>query len=271
MLRPRRALLPLLALTAATVAIPLSGCGSDDLDPSAAVAHAADKTAAVQGMRMTMTGEVAGQRFSGEGFVDPVKKQGHVTTEIPGAGRMEVVTDGLTMYMKLPEAMSQGNLPDGKTWVKIDMQKALKSGGVDLAPFMNGGSSDPSAQLQQLKAMGDIEQAGTEDVGGVQTTHYKGVVDLRKAADRLPADQRDAARRSADKLAQLAGGTSTIPTQLWIDDQGRIRRLKQTIPTAAGDVTTTVEYSDFGRTEAIDIPAGDETLDITDQTADAIS
>jgi hypothetical protein len=271
MFRRRHVLLPVLALTAA-IAVPLSGCGSDDLDPSAAVAHAADKTAAVEGMHMTMTSDVAGETFSGEGFVDPVKKQGHVTTDVPGAGRMDVVTDGLTMYMKFPAAMTQDKLPDGKTWVKIDMQKALEGGGIDLSAFMNAGSTDPSAQLQQLKAMGDIEQVGTEDVDGVQTTHYKGVVDLRKAANLVPADQRDQARRSADKLVELAGGTSTIPTQLWIDDQGHIRKLKQTTPNATtGDVTSTIEYSDFGATEAIDIPSDDETLDITDQTADALS
>jgi hypothetical protein len=120
------------------------------------------------------------------------------------------------------------------------------------------------AQLRQLKALGDIEEDGTEDVDGVPTTHYSGTLDLRKAADVVPADQREAARTSAEKLIELNGGKSEIPAELWVDDEGHIRRLVQTTPTQAGDVKVTVEYTDFGGTEAIEIPSQDDTYDISD-------
>ena len=113
--------------------------------------------------------------------------------------------------------------------------------------------------------MGDIKDVGNEDVGGMRTTHYSGTLDLLKAADTVPADQREAARKSAQKLVDLAGGTSQIPAELWVDDDGHIRSLVETVPTQEGDVKTTVEYSDFGGTEAIDIPADSDTYDITDK------
>lgn len=265
MLRSLRTLLALLALIGA-VALPLSGCGSDDLDPSAAVAQAADKTAAVEGMRLTMTVKTQGQTLHGEGFVDPVKQQGRITMSVPGVGDIETITDKLRIYMKLPAAIrDRADLPDDKEWMSIDLQKALEGQGVDLSSLMSPSTTDPAAQLRQLKAMGDIEEVGTEDVDGVQTTHYSGTIDLRKAADLVPPDQRDAARRSADKLVELAGGSGKIPTELWIDQEGHVRRMQQTTPTGQSDITTTVELSDFGETEAIELPSADETYDITDK------
>jgi hypothetical protein len=263
-----RKLLPILA-AAGALALPIAGCGGDTvdgLDPTAAVAQAADRTAAVEGMHMTLSVQVAGQSVDGEGFVDPVKQQGHITMTMPGVGDIETISDKLKVYMRLPDAlMSEADVPDGKEWIAIDLQKALAGQGVDLGSFMNNGTTDPGAQLRQLKAMGDIEKQGTEDVGGVQTTHYSGTVDLRKAPDVVPADQREAARASAEKLIRLAGGESQIPTELWIDDEGHVRRLTQTTPTSAGDIKTTIEYTDFGGTEAIEIPSADDTYDISDE------
>jgi hypothetical protein len=263
-----RKLLPLVALAGA-LALPIAGCGSDTvdgLDPSAAVAQAADRTAAVEGMHLQMTVEVGGQRVRGEGFVDPVKQQGHITMTIPGAGDIETVTDKLKIYMKLPDALlSNVDLPDGKAWIAIDLQKALEGQGVDLSSFMGGGATDPGAQLRQLKAMGDVDEVGTEDVGGVATTHYAGTVDLHEAGDVVPAAQRDAARRSAEKLIELNGGKAQIPTELWIDEDGHVRRMKQTTPTPEGEVTSTIEFTDFGGTEAIEVPPADETYDISDE------
>jgi hypothetical protein len=267
MIRPLRRLLPL-AAAAVAVALPLSGCGAEDLDPSA-IAQAADRTAAVDGMHMKMSMEIAGQSMHGDGFVDPVKQQGHMTMDVPGAGTIEEVVDGLTIYMKLPESMG-AEVPDGKEWFRLDMGKALKGSGIDMSAFMNGGA-DPAGQMQQLKAMGDISKVGTEDIDGVQTTHYKGEIDLHKVADVVPADQRDAARKSAEKLIELTKGDGKIPTEIWIGPDNRIRRFSEDVPSQAGVLHMTVDYTDFGATEAIDIPSKDDTYDITDETSGALS
>jgi hypothetical protein len=41
--------------------------------------------------------------------------------------------------------------------------------------------------------------------------------------------------------------------------------MKQTTPTPEGEVTSTIEFTDFGGTEAIEVPPADETYDISDE------
>ena len=148
MFRPLCKLLPLLALTGA-VALPIAGCGNDTvdaLDPSAAVAQAADRTAAVEGMHMTMSVHAAGQKLDGEGFIDPVKQQSHITMTMPGVGDIETISDKLKIYMKLPaKLMSSFDVPDGRQWLSLDLQKVLSGQGIDLGSFMNSNTTDPAA------------------------------------------------------------------------------------------------------------------------------
>ena len=59
----------------------------------------------------------------------------------------------------------------------------------------------------------------------------------------------------------------SVPTEVWLDGKGRVRRLKQTVQLASGLVsgTTTLvlEYFDFGAKVDATPPPADQTSDFT--------
>ena len=115
--------------------------------------------------------------------------------------------------MKVP------NAPDpSKPWLKTDASTfAGQNGGTQ--------ASDPSQFLSYLRgASSGITDEGTETVRGTETRKLQANLDLQKAAAKLPQDQRQAVEQAIQQL-----GTSTIPTQVWIDDQGRLRKMSFSI------------------------------------------
>ncbi len=94
---------------------------------------------------------------------------------------------------------------------------------------------------------GDIEEVGPEDVRGVATTRYRMTVDL--------SDVEGAAEE---------GLGETVPTEVWVGEDGLVRRLRQRLRISdagqRGEVDFTVEYFDFGVDERIEPPPQDDVI-----------
>ena len=274
-------LLSPIALLAAVAA--LAGCGGEDA--AVAVADAAERTQEVSSARVDVEGTVEGPGLPGPttyeatGVVDNEAQVGQLEFEdfqIPGdvAGTLppdalegEVVFDGFEIYMQLP--ILTASLPEGKSWLKLDLQSALEGQGVDLGQLGSIGQSNPTATLRQLEAVSeDLEDVGEEDVRGVPTTHYEATVDLTRYPDVVPEEEREAVQESVDALIELTG-TETIPTEVWVDEDGLVRRFSQSYSydqPPAGEVrqSQTIEFSDFGTEVDVEIPPEDEVFDATD-------
>lgn len=263
-----RRLLPVLL---ACAVVPFAaGCGAQDsvknaVDP---VAQAATKTAAAGTVQIAMSGKMsaAGQEisFDGSGVFDLKGKQGHmqVTTTIPGKGNIQIeeLLDGLVLYMR-SDAIT-ASLPGGKHWMKLDLEALGRKQGVDLGQLQQlGGGSDPTQWLSYLKKAGSIEQLGSEEVNGTPTTHYRATIDLDKVAD----SSGDAAA-SVRQLEQIMG-SKTLPTDIWIDGQGRARRqtidysINQPVPMRA---QFTIDYERFGVPLDVHKPDAGDTVDLSD-------
>src|SRR3954447_14275829 len=221
---PRIAISLVLGLAAAAG---LTACGTEDFNPDV-VAQAADKTASAGGAKVAFTIDAAGQPMRGTGFMDAGSRKGRIRFALPqGQGAMETVFLKRVVYLHLPEKLA-ASVPGGKPWLKLDLDKLAKTQGFDLGALQQSTSgSDPSQQLDQLRGAGQVKRVGTEKIRGAQTTHYRAKIDLRKAAEKAPAAQRDAARRGIERLIKLEG-TSTLPVDVWLDDQGRLRRERVT-------------------------------------------
>jgi hypothetical protein len=255
-----------LLATAALAVVPLAaaGCGADDVNPES-LAQAADATRDQGGVHMTIESTInaAGQTIpvKMEGDADLENASAHIKTEGGnGIPRMENILVGTVMYLKM-EGMEEQL---GAEWAKVDLAKAGEAAGIDLEQLMAGGQGSPADQLKYLKAMGNLEEVGSEDVDGVGTTHYKGEVDLRKYPDTVPADEREQARKTVDKLLELSGD-ATMPMEVWIDEDDLVRRQKMTMkqkkPQEFTSVTD-VRFSDFGKQVSIEEP--DDAKDLTD-------
>lgn len=271
----------LLALAGAAGLI--TGCGADDVPP-AAIADAADRTAAADSARVDVEGsvEAAGltepMTFEATGAVDNQRQAGNLEFERfelpsaaagalpPDAFEGEMVFDELIFYMRFPAF--EGELPGGKEWLKIDLEEAGSELGIDVAQFAQLGRGDPTQSLEYLRAVSDeVEEVGTEDVRGAATTHYRATIELSRYPELVPEDEREAAEESVDRLIELSG-SEEIPVEVWVDEDGMVRRYEQTQTTevpGAGEstISQTIDLYDFGTEVEVDIPSDDEVLDAT--------
>ncbi|MHB8468208.1 MAG: LppX_LprAFG lipoprotein [Gaiellaceae bacterium] len=244
----RRAVLLLLALPfAATACGGMHNGSAVKLTPVAYVHSAAARTAAAPSEHVTLklTGNTAGQTFTfdGTGDFDTASKLGDLTLTLhagPVATTIETVLSGTSSYVKSP--LLSGKLPGGKTWLAVDLQSALAKQGID---FSQLSSSNPVQTLAQLQAIGDVTAIGTEQLGGVQTTHYRGHIDLAK----LPL---------AAKIPALKSATFG-PYDVWIGkDDGYVRKFSTTYSVAVGgqsaDFSLEEQLSNFGETVNVTVP-----------------
>ena len=263
-----RRLLGVLLLCALT---PLAaGCGAEKsvknaVDP---VAQAASNTANAGSVEVAMSGKVAaaGQEIplNGEGVFDLKGKRGRLTmtTNVPDKGdvRIEEILDGLVIYMR-SDAFA-GALPSGKTWLKLDLQAAGRQSGVDIGALQQlGGGGDPTQYLSYLAKAGDVHKVGSEDINGTSTTHYRATIDFAKLAGSAGA-----AASSVRQLQTLTGQKS-LPTDIWIDAQHRVRRQTIAIATQRPVPITfdlTIDYKRFGVPVDVRAPAASETADAAD-------
>jgi len=199
------------------------------------------------------------------GEADCQAHRGHMLIDLSQLGLpgppVDAVFDNATVYEKFPQALA-GALPAGKSWVKVDLATAGATVGAN-------GATDPCQALDYLRGTSDrVTRVGSEDVRGTQTAHYRAVVDLNKAAERSPTSREQI--KSTIKLL----GTSTQPLEVWIDAEGRVRRMKYAVDlskskatasttAAPGSATFTLDLFDFGVPVQATLPPPDQVADLS--------
>jgi hypothetical protein len=263
----------LLVLASLVLALGLTACGSQtvaEAPPQDAVALAASKTteAGTYKAKIVSSIDVADQsmEMTGTGEFDSDAQRGRASYTASVAGQdfdLEAVFAFPDMYMRFPVGFLPG-LPGGKSWVKLDLETLGRQAGFDFGQLMQAGQSDPSQGLQFLRGVTGIQAVGDEEVRGVPTTHYTGVVDLESLAEKDPA-----LKGTIDQLVAQTG-LRRIPVDVWVDDENFVRRMKQSFEGASFgpgmqlDMTMTTELYDFGSDVNIDVPPPDEVADLSE-------
>ncbi|MEU4655883.1 hypothetical protein AB0G32_18380 [Streptomyces sp. NPDC023723] len=265
----------------------LAGCGADGTDgtpkardgsasasasssspaaqePGTAEVRAAyDKTAEAESARTTIDMELAaGGRTvtsEGKGAIDLAEGDSVMTITAQDTAIEQRVVDQV-LYQQVPDQQASA----GKPWISVDLAKVAAQQGLSTQQI-----GDPAQTAAFAKAITDqdVAEVGPEQVGGVDTTHYKVSVDV----SRLPA---------GELLAGQLG--PTLPMQVWLDDQGRLRRQQLDITveapasasaTAQGSaspqqlrMSTVMTFSDFGTEVDAEAPPAGQVTDMTDQT-----
>jgi hypothetical protein len=174
---------------------------------------------------------------------------------------MLVIGDGQSMYMRSTTAA-----PD-QPWARVPVA-GEEGEGQGL-----GASNDLGAQLRLLGGgVTEIEEVGEEDVRGEPSTHYKVTIDLLKAVEEAPEEERAALQQLVEQ-----NSVEQFPMELWIGD-GHVRRMSYSIDLPAGDgegeqaaaggeasVSTVIEYFDFGIPVVVQIP--ENVVDVEDASA----
>ena len=266
----RRALL----LVAAALAV--AGCGGGgeaaSFDPVASAATTVNAKSAKLAFDTSIAGSGRTLHMTGSGSVDFQAQAASMTFDVGdllrGSGlpasaneRWTILTQGLVVYMHAPSLAQQ--LPGAKEWLKLDIAALAKSRNVDLGQFRQLTQNDPTQMLAYLRATsGKIDKVGTEDVRGVQTTHYRAKVNLDRVADQAPAKLRKTFRASIQSL-ERGLGTHTVPVDVWVDGDNLVRRLQEHLPvTGGGKIDFAVDFYDFGTPVSVTPPPESETLDL---------
>jgi hypothetical protein len=219
--------------------------------------------------------------ITGQGSIDFTNNNGALTFSSPTAGSFSTRIINPEVYIQLPAA-DKAQLPAGKTWLSINLNTVTEAKlGASLAQLSN--SSQESTQLlsylQSVSTSG-ITTVGPATIKGVATTEYKATIDLTKEAD-LKSPTAQAAIKSLE--AQI--NATTLPVQVWLDGQGRVRQVSEqlqvsttpqsnggtTVPATSGSISTTVDYYDFGTSVTVQPPPSSEVDDITSQALAASS
>jgi hypothetical protein len=244
----------------------LRGSSETSLNP---IADAAERTEAVRGARMTISATYTspelpfGFMAHGQGIINGHTGRGHVEMSATVGSRrlqIEAISDRRSIYLR--SSMFASELPAGKEWVGVepllghDPETAL------------AGSSDVKQQLQMLQAAGgDVEAVGEENVRGASTTRYRGTIDLERVVSMLREEGKADVALVMERM--LKGESTSIPVEVWIDENGLVRRVRQvmTIPTNTGDpglqMDMQITLYDFGVKPRIQLPPASEVFDTT--------
>lgn len=290
-----------------------------ELDATA-VAAAADRTTAATTAKvhLVVATDVAGVAgsgpgtdraslsFEGDGAYDLAAKRSTMTIDMgpmfdrvlaamdgpagTGAGsgtpsfREEVVRDGDVLYVRMPEL---GTLAPGVGggWIKLDAAAGPSSMAGLFGGFGGGlGLGDPSAYLQSLRGVGvDLTTVGHEAIDGVDTSHVRGVVTVRKALEAAGVDRArlEQALQPLTSEQRASLDDVSFPVDVYIDAQGLVRRIRITydagsaaramtpssaqggLPAGATMTTSmTYDFRDIGAPVAIPVPPADQVTDL---------
>ena len=260
----------------ASFVIAATACGANP-DPSdveaAGVSVRAPGSARVETVTRVSVGSTAKTfEFRSTGIVDYVRNRRLDREESSGC---RTITIGDLTYSEL--AAGEG-FPAGKHWAesgseavddealfeRSQKQSTDEEGGMTTHIFFLDAEPAPHDYLSYLRESGEPERVGEEAVRGVPTTHYRGEVDIRS---RTEAELQKAGWKAANVERYLEGIEATRDIDIWVDSEGRVRRVVTTDASPGADVgmsgdwVTTTEYFDFGLETDIQRPPAAEVLD----------
>ncbi|MEV0471109.1 hypothetical protein, partial [Streptomyces prunicolor] len=204
-------------------------------DASAVVRRAADTLVAAGSSQARTSMEMAtgGTRVTirGEGVYDFRRQLGRLKVQLPqdpaGASEHRPITELLApgaLFMK-----NRGAGVPADKWVRVD------TGTLTDGNLVTGGATDPYAAAELLRGTTAATYLGKTEVAGASVRHYQGVADLAVAA-RSASEGNEAALRSAAK----GFATARVPFDVYLDDQGRVRKLRQRFSFVNGQRRSTV-------------------------------
>jgi hypothetical protein len=197
---------------------------------------------------------------------DPRRAELSADFESLGVGRIEMLIDDDQVYMRggvFEDLLSR--LPAKREWLFVDLSSPDPA--MDQFRNLSTGQNDAALVLYFLFGVsGQVREPGSEEVGGVSTTHYALTADLDRAVAEGPAEVADALQANIDAL--VAGGVQTmLDAEVWVDDERLIRRVGYVYRLAdaggGGQMIATVTFSAFGEPIEFEVPAGNEIAPVT--------
>ncbi|CAL9495535.1 hypothetical protein SUDANB108_03339 [Streptomyces sp. enrichment culture] len=203
--------------------------------------------------RTSMEMAAGGTRVTirGAGVYDYRRRLGRLRVLLPqdpaGAAGRRPITELLAPGALFMKNRGAGVPPD--KWVRVDT-RTLSDGNL-----VTGGATDPFAAAEVLRGTRTATYLGRTQVAGTGVRHYRGTADLGDAARRA-SDGNAASLRAAAK----GFATAAVPFDVYLDDQGRVRKVRHRFSFVNGQrkspvaVASTTLLYDFGAPARVRLP-----------------
>ena len=236
-----------------------SGAALDDAraaDPVGTLRRAADTLvdAGSSKTRTSMEMATGGTRVTirGEGVYDYRGRLGRLKVLLPqdpaGTSEHRPITELLApgaLFMK-----NRGAGVPADKWVRVETA-TLSDGNL-----VTGGATDPLAAAEVLRGTRTATYVGATELAGTEVRHYRGTADLAVAAKGASSANRNVLAAAAKGFA-----TAAVPFDVYLDDQGRVRKVRHRFSFVNGRrqgtvaVASTTLLFDFGTATDVRLPA----------------
>jgi hypothetical protein len=233
--------------------------GRSSDDAVEVVRLAADRLVAARSSKARTSMEMAtgGTRVTirGAGVYDYRRRLGELKVMLPqdpaGVSKHRPITELLApgaLFMK-----NRGAGVPADKWVRVETA-SLADGNL-----VTGGATDPFAAAELLRGARSATYVGQTEVAGAGVRHYRGVADLDVAAQDASAGNRPSLGAAAKGFA-----TARVPFDVYLDDDGRIRKVRHRFSFVNGQqegtvaVASTTLLYDFGVAVDVRLPDGDD-------------
>ncbi|GAA1154107.1 hypothetical protein GCM10009579_89520 [Streptomyces javensis] len=177
------------------------------------------------------------------GRFDLAADKGELSVDLPGGAvdHMDEVFSGGKVYLTR-------TVPKGH-WAVIDRAEA-RAHSLLRAPL-----NDPEHLLRQASAIRDVSDRGTTTIDGRPVHLYGGTLDYRT----LTLGVADESRKPLETARKALGGGLPASALVWVDEEGRPARVELSAALNTGDVTATMNLSDFGKPVKVTVPDASRT------------
>jgi len=181
-----------------------------------------------QGQKMAMTGDVQMAKKD-------VAFDLSMTGAALGGGAQFILLDRV-VYLKMP-GLTQSN-----KFVKIDISDSSNPIAKMFEQMLS--QVDPSQTFKAFDAITRLQKRGTQEIDGVETTHYTVDVDTQKAL------------QAQGMAGQVPSGQlpKTLTYDVWVDGQHQVRKLRMDVQGTSIDMS----FSQWGEPVDIKAPPADQ-------------
>ena len=230
-------------LAASVTLVPTAGCGGSggtaadngaDLTKANFASEIVKAQSAAKTAHMEAAIQAQGQKMAMTGDVQMAKKDVAFDMSMSGAalgGGARFILVDRVIYLKMPGLSQTGK------FIKIDTGDSSNPMAKMFDQML--GQLDPSQAFQAFDAITRLQKRGTQEIDGVETTHYTVDVDTRKAL------------QAQGMAGQVPTGQlpKTLTYDVWVDGQHLVRKLRMDIQGTSVDMS----FSQWG--EPVDIKA----------------
>jgi hypothetical protein len=167
-----------------------------------------------------------------------------ITEEVGTVGKRRLLIVDQATYAQVPGTVNQANKP----WVLVTRDSpnpAVRNMAASLDAVRKSASLDHFSTF--ASAARSLQLVGKESFNGTPVTHYMVNVDVAKLPDNTPGRQ-----------PLLGAGITTLPIELYVDDQGRPLKATQDMTVQGQHTSTVITFSKFNAPVSISAPSPDQ-------------